>query len=309
MTILTRAYPASRPVAETTGPAGKTSRKDRRVGTLESIDSSLPDRTPKRQRYTVKLRCLNVARVEKLGSSMLRIILTGPELQGFASLGFDDHVKMFFPARGESEPHLPAVGPNGLELREGMPRPLARDYTPRSYDAARGELAIDFATQHDGPASNWAKNAGVGDKAWIAGPRGSFIVPFTFDWHLLVADDAGLPALARRLEEMPKGTKVVALIQVDTDADRLEIATKADASIVWVTQKTANGTDHDALSGALRALDLPKGDFFAWVACEAKSAKDIRTLLIEDFGANPKWMRASGYWRRGDSGVHEHFDD
>lgn len=45
------------------------------------------------------------------------------------------------------------IGPNGIEFPEGAPRPLARDYTPRSFDAEKGELAIDFATHHDSPAS------------------------------------------------------------------------------------------------------------------------------------------------------------
>ena len=106
---------------------------------------------------------------------------------------------------------------------------------------------------------------------------------------------------------MPEGTRVVALIEVETEADRLDIATKADASIIWVTPKAAGGAD--ALTDALRALDLPKGDFFSWVACESKTAKDLRTLLVGEFAANPKWTRASGYWRRGASGVHDHFDE
>ena len=275
----------------------------------QSIETGVPDRTPKRHRYAVKLRCLDVARVEKLSRSMVRIVLTGPELEGFASLGFDDHVKMFFPLPGETKPNLPVIGPNGLEFPEGAPRPLARDYTPRSFDAEKGELAIEFATHHDGPASNWAKSARVGDKAWIAGPRGSFTIPFTFDWHLLIADDTGLPALARRLEEMPESTRVVALIEVETEADCLDLATKADASIIWVTQKAAGGADHDALTEALRTLELPEGDFFSWVACESKAAKDLRAILIGEYGANPKWTRASGYWRRGASGVHDHFDE
>lgn len=275
----------------------------------ETMDSALLDRTPKRHRHAVKLRALDVARTEKLSRSMVRIVLTGPELEGFTSLGFDDHVKMFFPQPGQTEPTLPMIGPNGIEFPEGAPRPLARDYTPRSFDAEKGELAIDFATHHDGPASNWAKSAKVGDKAWIAGPRGSFTVPFTYDWHLLIADDTGLPALARRLEEMPAGTPVVALIEVETEADRLELVTRADASIVWITQRPDNGTDQDALTSALRQLELPKGDFFSWVACESKTAKAVRALLVEEFGANPKWTRASGYWRRGASGVHDHFDE
>jgi NADPH-dependent ferric siderophore reductase len=41
------------------------------------------------------------------------------------------------------------------------------------------------------------------------------------------------------------------------------------------------------------------------VACESLTAKGLRQQLIADHGANPKWMRAAAYWRRGDVAVHE----
>ena len=65
---------------------------------------------------------------------MTRITLAGPALEGFTSLGFDDHVKMFFPAPGESRPSLPHIGPEGMELREDQPKPITRDYTLRVDD-------------------------------------------------------------------------------------------------------------------------------------------------------------------------------
>ncbi|RYE77122.1 MAG: siderophore-interacting protein, partial [Hyphomicrobiales bacterium] len=170
----------------------------------------LNGRSPKRQRHKVALRRLDVLRVTDLSPSMRRVTLGGPELEGFVSLGFDDHVKMFFAGPGETKPVLPIVGPEGLAFPESGPRPLARDFTPRRHDPQAGELDIDFALLHDGPASNWAAQVEPGDSAWIAGPRGSFIVPFDFDWHLLVADETGLPALARRLEELPQGSRALA---------------------------------------------------------------------------------------------------
>ena len=55
--------------------------------------------------------------------------------------------------------------------------------------------------------------------------------------------------------------------------------------------------------------ELPKGDYYAWVACESLTAKALRAQLIADHGANPKWMRAAGYWRRGAVAVHENHND
>jgi NADPH-dependent ferric siderophore reductase len=45
----------------------------------------------------------------------------------------------------------------------------------------------------------------------IGGPRGSFIVPMDLDWHLLVGDATALPAIARRLSELPASATVFAI--------------------------------------------------------------------------------------------------
>lgn len=267
------------------------------------------ERTPKRHRHPVQLRRLEVRRVETISHGLVRVILTGPELAGFTSLGFDDHVKMFFLASGETEPCLPSVGPNGLEMPEEGRRPIGRDYTPRSYDAAKGELAIDFAIHHDGPASNWARTAKPGDLAWIAGPRGSFVVPFEFDWHLLIADETGLPAVARRLEELPAGARAVALIEVNGPEDQIPLDTAAEAEIVWAYRKGEAAGKSRTLMDAISQMTRPQGDFFGWIGCESHIAKELRALLVAEHGANPKWIRASVYWRRGDTGVHDHFDE
>jgi NADPH-dependent ferric siderophore reductase len=63
------------------------------------------------------------------------------------------------------------------------------------------------------------------------------------------------------------------------------------------------------LPNALRQLPLPKGDYYAWVACESLTAKALRAQLIADHGANPKWIRAAGYWRRGAVAVHDTHND
>ena len=51
------------------------------------------------------------------------------------------------------------------------------------------------------------------------------------------------------------------------------------------------------------------GDYYAWAACESLTAKALRAQLIAEHGANPKWLRAAGYWRRGAVAVHDVFND
>lgn len=267
------------------------------------------ERAPKRQRHQVRLRRLEVVRVASLGASMCRVTLAGPELEGFISPGFDDHVKMFFAAPGQAEPVLPVAGPDGLTFPESGPRPVARDFTPRRHDPEAGELDIDFALRHDGPASDWASRAKPGDPAWVAGPRGSFIIPFSFDWHLLIADETGLPALARRLEELPAQSRALALVEVDGETDEFPLRHPAGAELAWIHRAGDAGEPGAALLAALRSADFPKGDYFAWIACESGIAKRLRSILVEERGANRKWVRAHGYWRRGAVAVHDDFDE
>lgn len=255
------------------------------------------------------LRHLAVLRVVDLSPSMRRVTLTGLELDGFTSPGFDDHVKMFFARPGQDLPVLPSVGPDGLEFPESEPQPLGRDLTPRRYDPAARELDVDFALLHDGPASRWAAAATPGDPAWVAGPRGSFLVPFDFDWHLLVADETGLPALARRLEQLPADSRAIALIEVDGAADELALDAPEGAQVIWVHRGRGAGNQGGAIVAALRETAFPEGDYFAWIATESGIAKRLRGVLVDERGADRRWVRAHGYWRSGAVAVHDDFDD
>ena len=55
------------------------------------------DRTPYRVRHEAKRRRLVVRDIKKLTPHMTCVTLGGDELAGFVSLGFDDHIKLFFP--------------------------------------------------------------------------------------------------------------------------------------------------------------------------------------------------------------------
>lgn len=162
-----------------------------------------PDLTVTRVRHPLKFRLLQVVRIHAVTPHLLRVTLSGPDLADFESASFDDHVKVFLPPPGTERPTLPSVGPDGPVFPDGEPKPVARDFTPRRFDRTKCELDLEFVLNHPGPASQWAAQARVGQWLGIGGPRGSFVVPTGFDWHLLIGDDTALPAVARRLEELP----------------------------------------------------------------------------------------------------------
>ena len=165
-------------------------------------------RAPRRVRHEPRRRMLTVKNVEKIAAHMIRVTLTG-DLEDFTSLGFDDHVKTFFP--------------DGTINAEGAPNTIGRDFTPRRYDSVSNTLEIDFAIHDAGPATRWAAEAKPGQTLAVGGPRGSFVIPTAYDWHLLIADETGLPAISRRLAELPAGTSHVTEILVPSRFHSLTI--------------------------------------------------------------------------------------
>ncbi|MBN9093721.1 siderophore-interacting protein [Pandoraea pnomenusa] len=272
--------------------------------------NAIPDRTPQRVRHELRMRLLEVRDVEALTPNMRRVTLGGDDLEGFESPGFDDHVKLFFPDPQTGELVLPKVGPEGVvKPAPGDAPRLMRDYTPRRFDAATRTLVIDFALHDSGPATEWARSAKPGDRIGVGGPRGSFIIPMNFEGYLLIGDDTALPAISRRLAELPAGSLVFVFVEVDSPADRLRFASDADVVVEWIYREGIPAGQSTALLDALQLATLPDGDLHAWVAAEAGVAKAIRRYLVDERGLNPKWVKAAAYWRRGDAAVHENLDD
>lgn len=231
-----------------------------------------------RVRHELKRRDLTVLRVQALGPHVRSVTFGGETLADFVSVSFDDHVK--------------------LMLDSGGPEPVRRDYTPRHFDPAARELTIEFALHGDGPAARWAAQARPGQTVTVGGPRGSFIVPMDFDWHLLVGDETALPAVARRLAELPAGTPVTAVLRVADPADRRALPTQADLTLQWVD-------DDAALITAVQAWPLPPGDGYAWCAAEARTAAALRHVLVAVKGQPRNRIRALAYWKRGTVARHE----
>jgi NADPH-dependent ferric siderophore reductase len=208
---------------------------DRRVSDAPSIT---------RVRHELRRRRLRVSRVERLAPHMARIVFQGADLQGFTSPGFDDHVKLFFPAE-QRRAATPADAPPGAA-------PVMRDFTPRKYDAQGGELWIDFHLHASGPAAQWAEQAAVGQTLDIAGPKGSAIIALEdIDAHVLIGDESALPAIGRRLEELPPTSRALVLLELDEDADMPELCSQASLEVHRVTRHSrgtappfARGTRH-----------------------------------------------------------------
>ena len=259
-------------------------------------DTTTDPRAPIRVRHETRMRLLDVVEVTNITPLMRRVSLRG-DLTGFASLGHADHIKAFFFPEGV-EPKTAPIGERGAEFPPGE-RPEMRDYTPRYFNVEQGTLELDFVLHGDGPASSWAAGVQPGDKLVIGGPRGSLVVPTTFDWYLLVGDETALPALGRRIEELPQGAKVVALIEVADAAEEQRFSTQADLTLHYLHRNGAPAGTTTLLPDAVAALDFPTGEAYAYIACESGISKAVRAHLTDARGWSPEYIKAAGYWLLG----------
>ena len=258
-----------------------------------------------RVRHVLKRRLVQVARVETISPRMRRIIFAGADLADFASAAADDHVKLFFPAPGAERPVVPGPDASPSE-RAGS---IMRDYTPRWFDPARCELAIEFVIHGEGPASTWVAQAAPGQWLGIGGPKGSLLTPDDYETYLLMGDETALPAIARHLEELPPGVRVIALIEVADKREERHLATATNASVTWLHRDGVAAGASGLLEGALRGLMLPGGEVYAWLAGEIETIRRLRRYLVEEEGLAREQIRAAGYWRVGDAGAHARLDD
>lgn len=267
----------------------------------------------RRVRHPLQVRALTVAAVQQLTPHMRRLTLAGETLADLHSDGFDDHVKLLLPPAGSATLELPPPGPDGRPdfAAAGLPQPIARDYTPRHVDRASRTLQIDFSLHDDGPAARWAAQAQVGDAVHVAGPRGSMVVPTDLRWQWLIGDESALPAIARRLEELPTTVDVTVVLETQhADEPLPPLALGPKQRLLRVGRPAAG--DAAALAAplveAVRGLASPTGRGHAFAAAESHTVQAVRAVLVGQHGLSKGQVRASAYWRRGASGHHENIE-
>jgi NADPH-dependent ferric siderophore reductase len=209
-----------------------------------------------------------------LTPSMVRVIVGGPDLDGFGVGAFTDHyVKCRFGDR-------------------------TRSYTVRAWDPDECLLTLDFVVHGDrGVAGPWAAGAKPGDTLELTGPGGAYAPSRQADWHLLAGDDAALPAIAVSLSRIPAGVPVFAVVEVDGPAHRQPLHSPGELQIVWLDRRAGPGEDPSRQLEAVQALELPDGRGHAFVHGEATTVRLLRRHLALERGLPTDHLSASGYWK------------
>jgi len=254
----------------------------------------------KARRVRAKPRLAEVVRVEPLTPHMVRVVLSGDELQGFTTRGPAEHLKVNFPSPGDSKVALPDWGPEGPILREGQQRPLNRTYTPRRWDEEAGELSVDFLLHGEGPGASWAQQARPGQLVAVSHqPGGAYKVDAEADWYLIGGDEAALPAVATLLEALPSSCFANVFVEVADTKEELTLESPARFQVTWLHHGGAAGRVGRRLEQAVRDFVFPEGNGRVWIGCEANVMRDIRGHLLSERGMDRARAHTQGYWKYG----------
>jgi NADPH-dependent ferric siderophore reductase len=232
-----------------------------------------------------------------LSPHMLRIVLGGDELDGFAIESPASSVRLLLPPRGERTLVMPTWNGNQFELPDGTRAPI-RTFTPRYHDDARRELTLDVVLHDHGAATDWARTAEVGDDAAISGPGRSETIDDDARSHLLVGDESAIPAIGQLLEAFDADHRVDVHIEIAAPDAVLELPEHPNATVTWhpCTPDAAPGTAMVAVVESV--AELPDS---VWVAGEAAAVQRIRTHLFDERGRTRANVTARGYWKHGRS--------
>ena len=209
-----------------------------------------------------------------LTPGMVRVVVEGADLEGFPVGEFTDHY---------------------VKCRFGD---KTRSYTVRAFDPGARRLTLDFVVHGDrGVAGPWAAGAEPGDTLELTGPGGAYTPDADAGWHLMVGDDAVLPAIATSLERVPAGVPVFAVLEVEGAEHEQTLTSPGDLRISWVHRPGGPGEDPELQLDAVRSLVLPDSRGHAFVHGEATAVRMVRRHLLLERGMPLEDLSVSGYWK------------
>ena len=251
------------------------------------------------RREPPRFRRVAVRRVERLTRRMVRVTLTGAELEGLVVDEPAASVRLLLPPAGARDLVMPSWNGNEFLMADGR-RPAIRTFTPRRVDPNTLELDLDVVVHGSGVASQWAESAAPGAAAAISGPGRGYAIDRAAGAYLAGGDETAIPAISQLLEALPAATHVEVRIEVAHPDARLELPAHPRAVVEWL-DLPAGARPGDALVEAVRRVELA-ADARVWVAGEAAAVQRIRRYLFEERAIARAQTSIRGYWKHGRTG-------
>ncbi len=230
-------------------------------------------------------RLLTVIGKQQITPNMLRVTLGGAGIASFPAGSAGGYVKLrLYPDGGE--------------------RPVVRTYTVRYQ--RDGEIDVDFVLHPDpqgrhGPATDWAIGVAVGDGIEVGGPGPAKPLPPGDHFYLIAGDMTALPAISVNLENLAADARGIAVIEIQREDDRQELAKPNGVGIEWLINPHPGtlGTLGTAIADRLRGVDPGGEGVYGWVASEFAAMRALRDYLRGERGLGPDRLYISSYWKAG----------
>lgn len=249
------------------------------------------------RREPPRFRRVQLRSKRPLSARMLRLVLGGDELDGFAIEAPASSVRLLLPPAGADVLEMPTWTGNQFELATGERAPI-RTFTPRLFDAEQLELTLDVVLHDHGAATDWARRADVGDEVAISGPGRSEPLDPAARSFLLAGDESALPAMCQLLEWIDRDRSIEVHIEIAGPDARFDLPDHPGAVITW-HEADAHAAPGDSIVAAVEQTDdLPDA---VWVAGEAAAVQRLRTHLFDERGRSRRSVTARGYWKLGRS--------
>jgi NADPH-dependent ferric siderophore reductase len=207
-----------------------------------------------------------VLRREHLSPHLVRLVLgelDGPD--AFTSTGIpDEWVGLVVPGQFQS-----------------------RYYTVGSWDGS--EVVLDVVVHDEGLVTEWASRDCTGERVTLSEPKGSFAMPSSASWLILVGDLTAMPAMARICGSTDVATRVWAEVP-----DDLTGYLPAGTDVTWLAPR---GPGESALAEVVEGIDWPEGEGYFWMAGESSQMRAIRKHLMREVRLPSTAYDVMGYWR------------
>lgn len=243
---------------------------------------------------------LTVSRKEYISPHLIRVYLTGENIEVFANTRVGINNKIAIPPKGVQKIYFPEKDPKTNTWKEMDPNMQAkiRTFTHRGIDLEKREIWIDFVAHgEEGPASSWAINCKKGDVLGVMMKNKKLELYKPAQNYILVGDATAIPVLSCILEDLPKDVRGHCFIEVHGKEDELDLQSKANIQIHWL--HNPNPGKGSQLAEKVKSLPLPYSDRFAYIACEFNTVKELRNYFRKEKNWTNQELYAYSYWKAG----------
>jgi len=227
-----------------------------------------------------KIRKVTVLSTKQITPHLQRIVLGSDEFTDLTSDHIGSYVKVLIPKNGVADFNLKTA--------------CMRSYTIQNVNKSNGAITLDFViNMHQGPATNWAKVAKVGDELAIAGPGPKKLENYQHSHYVLLGDLTSVNAIKGYVQQLPINAKIDAFIHTPNKADIISLDSTRQVNWLITT------TPEIEMANALSTLQQHEQPPIIFMALEAGLVRELKTLLTSKLAVPRTNIVSSGYWKKG----------